>query len=143
MARGMIRLEMTKSGKRREVPMRQAVYTALSGLPEPHEGSVWPTGSVRTAFENAVETAKIEDFHFHDLRHTFASRYVMAGGSLPALQQILGHAALTMTMRYSHLSPKHIREEMEKTERPASNASHQAQDRAHEPNKLEPRLATA
>jgi integrase len=97
---------------------------------------VWPTGSIRTAFENAAETAKVEDFHFHDLRHTFASRYVMRGGSLPALQQILGHATLTMTMRYSHLSPKHLREEMAKTEKPselpAAPASDRAQARAHE-----------
>ena len=57
--------------------------------------------------------------HFHDTRHHFASWYVMRGGALPALQQILGHATLAMTMRYAHLSPKHLREEMAKTERQA------------------------
>ena len=136
MARGVIWLEVTKSGKRREVPMRQAVYTVLSGLPEPHEGAEWATGSVRTAFKNAVEAAKVEDFHFHDLRHTFASRYVMRGGSLPALQQIIGHATLAMTMRYSHLSPRHLRDEMEKTDVasavPAEITSSRAQARAQE-----------
>jgi len=119
MTRGVIRLEMTKSGKRREVPMRQAVYNVLAGLPDPHEGRVWPTGNPRRAFESAVTEAKLDDFHFHDLRHTFASRYVMRGGSLPALQQILGYSTLAMTMRYSHLSPKHLREEMTRTERAA------------------------
>lgn len=136
-SRNVLRLEVTKSGKRREVPMRQAVYDTLSAIPGPREGRVWPGGSIRTSFENAMETAKVEDFHFHDLRHTFASRYVMRGGSLPALQQILGHATLAMTMRYSHLSPKHLREEMAKTETPvevpAAPASDRAQDRAHEP----------
>ena len=44
---------------------------------------------------------------------------MMRGGSLPALQKILGHASLAMTMRYAHLSPEHLRGEMAKTERPA------------------------
>lgn len=42
---------------------------------------------------------------FHDLRHTFASRWVMTGGDIYKLQRILGHASLSMTMRYAHLSP--------------------------------------
>src|SRR5262249_31371606 len=134
-SRGVIRLEMTKAGKRREIPMRQAVYAALSGLPDPHDGLVWTTGSVRTSFENAVAAAKVEDFHFHDLRHTFASRSVMRGGSLPALQQILGHATLAMTMRYAHLSPRHLRDEMDKTDVRAEITSSRAQDRAQEPSR--------
>src|SRR5262245_59856671 len=117
MSRGVIRFEMTKSGRRREVPMRRVVYNVLAALPTPHESRVWAKGSMRTAFENAVAEAGINDFHFHDLRHHFASWYVMRGGALPALQQILGHATLAMTMRYSHLSPKHLREEITKTER--------------------------
>jgi hypothetical protein len=55
----------------------------------------------------------------------------MRGGSLPALQQILGRATLAMTMRYSHLSPKHLREEMARTER-AEFTSDRAQARAQE-----------
>ena len=130
MSRGVIRLEVTKSGKRREVPMRQVVYNALSELPGPHEGRVWPAGSIRTAFENSVEAANLDSpLHFHDLRHHFASWYVMRGGSVPALQQILGHATLAMTMRYSHLSPKHLRDEMSRTE----FAGNWAQARAQEP----------
>jgi integrase len=60
---------------------------------------VWPAGNIRTAFENAVASAKVEDFHSHDTR--FASWYVMRGGALPAFQQILGHATQAMTMRYA------------------------------------------
>jgi integrase len=141
-SRGVIRLEVTKSGRRREVPMRQAVYDVLSALPGEREGRVWPAGNIRTGFENAVEAAKVDDFHFHDTRHHFASWYVMRGGSLPALQQILGHATLAMTMRYSHLSPKHLRDEMTKTERPVERQPEatvqvestevRAQDQAHE-----------
>jgi integrase len=130
-SRGVLRLELTKSGKRREVPMRQVVYTVLSSLHGPREGRVWSVGSMRTAFENAVREAKLDrGFHFHDTRHHFASWYVMRGGALPSLQQILGHATLAMTMRYSHLSPKHLREEMAKTE--ARPDCENDSDRAHE-----------
>jgi hypothetical protein len=43
--------------------------------------------------------------HFHDLRHTFASRWMMNGGDLYVLKEILGHKSITMTQRYAHLSP--------------------------------------
>ena len=53
LSRGVIRLEVTKSGRRREVPMRQAVYDVLAAMPEPREGRVFRTRSIRTTFENA------------------------------------------------------------------------------------------
>ena len=87
--------------------MRQAVYNVLAGLTGPHTGRVWATRTVRAAFEHAVKTAGLDTpLRFHDLRHHFAPWYVIRGGALPALQQILGHATLTMTMRYSHMSPE-------------------------------------
>ena len=52
--------------------------------------------------------AKIEDFHFHDLRHTFASHCVMNGVDIPTLQKLLGHKTISMTMRYAHLSKGHL-----------------------------------
>ncbi len=117
-SRGVLRLEVTKSGRRREVPMRQAVYDVFSARPGAREGRVWPAGSVRKSFGKAVEAAKPDTpFRFHDTRHHFASWFVIRGGALPALQQILGHASLSMTLRYAHLSPKHLRDEIEKTER--------------------------
>jgi len=89
MSRGVIRLEVTKGGKRREIPMRQVVYDTLAGLPGPHEGRVWPMVSIRWAFEYAVTSAKLDaPLRFHDLRHHFASWFVMKGGSIPALQKV-------------------------------------------------------
>jgi site-specific recombinase XerD len=78
-----------------------------------------PVGDIRTAFENAVVEAKLDGLHFHDLRHSFASWFVMRGGSLQALQTILGHADIKMTLRYAHLAPDHLRSEMARTERNA------------------------
>jgi integrase len=50
----------------------------------------------------------IDDFHFHDLRHTFASHLVMAGVDITTVSKLLGHKSLTMTLRYSHLAPSHM-----------------------------------
>ena len=122
LSRGVIRLELTKSGRRREVPMRQAVYDVLASLPEPREGRVWRLQNIRTAFENAVAAARIDNLHFHDLRHSFASWFMMRGGQLQTLKEILGHADLKMTLRYAHLAPEHLRSEMLKTEQPTERS---------------------
>jgi integrase len=122
MSRGVIRLEVTKSGKRREVPMRQGVYDLLAAFPEPREGHVFSDRNLRP-FEEAVAEAKVDDFTFHDCRHHFASWFVMRGGRLEALQKILGHATLAMTMRYAHLSPDFLRSEIAKTERASGSGS--------------------
>ena len=51
--------------------------------------------------------AGIEDFRFHDLRHTFASHFIMRGGDLLTLKEILGHSSLKMVQRYTHLAAAH------------------------------------
>jgi len=72
---------------------------------EPTKGK--PYQDVKRSFKTALRKAKIRDFHFHDLRHTFASHLVMAGVDITTVKELLGHKTLTMTLRYSHLAPSH------------------------------------
>jgi integrase len=82
-----------------------------------------PLCGPRYWFEKALSTAKIEGFHWHDLRHTFASRLVMAGVNLRAVQDALGHKSIAMTVRYSHLSPDYQLDVLERLV-PSAPASH-------------------
>jgi site-specific recombinase XerD len=67
-----------------------------------------PYQDVKRSFKTALKNAGIRDFHFHDLRHTFASHLVMAGVDLTTVSRLLGHKSLTMTLRYAHLAPSHM-----------------------------------
>ncbi len=62
---------------------------------------------IRTAWENALKKAGIENFRFHDLRHSAASYLAMNGASLAEIADILGHKTLQMVKRYAHLSEAH------------------------------------
>jgi site-specific recombinase XerD len=66
-------------------------------------------GHVYRDFKKAQKNAGFTSLiRFHDLRHTFASQFVMNGGNLFDLQKILGHTQINMTMRYAHFSPDHL-----------------------------------
>ena len=54
---------------------------------------------------------KYDRITFHDLRHTFASHWVMHGGDLYRLQKILGHKSVQMTQRYAHLAPEAFKQD--------------------------------
>jgi len=59
-------------------------------------------------FLKDIQEAGVPEIRIHDLRHTYASQYMMSGGNIFDLQKILGHSDLKMTMRYAHLSRGHI-----------------------------------
>ena len=60
------------------------------------------------AFRNAVKRAGIDDFHWHDLRHTWAARHVQNGTPLPVLQKLGGWASIDMVLRYAHVTDEHL-----------------------------------
>ena len=109
----------TKNGERRALPI---VGDALELLKERakvrkiDDDRLFPAGTrsknedavadLRAPWETALKAAKIEDFHWHDLRHTCASYMAMSGVSPVEMAKLLGHKTLAMTMRYSHLSPQ-------------------------------------
>lgn len=68
-----------------------------------------PFKKVYKGFKAALKRAGINNFTFHDLRHTFASHLVMNGADLKTVQELLGHKTFNMTLRYAHLSPDHKR----------------------------------
>jgi len=65
------------------------------------------------AFYNATDRAKIADFHFHDLRRTFATRLAQAGIDLYQISKLLGHKEIKMTQRYAHHCPDSLRNGVE------------------------------
>ena len=109
---GHIIIRDSKNGQPRHVPMDSAVRDLLSGyIPSVGTSHVFPSASggrlstVQKAFRNARIRAGMPELHFHDLRHTFASQWMMNGGDLYVLKDILGHKSIAMTQRYAHLSP--------------------------------------
>ena len=67
-----------------------------------------PTENCPHCATRMVVQKGIQDFHFHDLRHTFASHLVMAGVDLTTVSKLLGHKTLAITLRYAHLAPSHM-----------------------------------
>ena len=68
-----------------------------------------------TVFNRTVRRRSgVERFHVHQLRHTYACRYLERGGSLAALQQILGHASVTTTERYARLLHSHVMQDAQR-----------------------------
>ncbi len=111
--KGGIFVRESKNNTQRMVPMNEIVLDILNSLSFENEyifgGKGW-----RDAFEYAREKAKLVDFRFHDLRHTFASYLVMKGVDIRTVQYLMGHKDIKMTMRYSHLSKGHIQEAVDK-----------------------------
>jgi integrase len=120
---GRITLHETKNGERRVVPLAGKALELLqahakvrrldtpllfpSKVRDPKTKVPVGPMDLRTPWENALKTAGIEDFRFHDLRHSAASYLAMNGASLAEIAEVLGHKTLQMVKRYSHLSEAH------------------------------------
>jgi integrase len=108
-AHGKITYLNTKSGKNRTIPINERLYEELKLLGKSGDESLFL--SSLSAFRKAVSKAQINlprGQMSHVLRHTFASHFVMQGGNIVVLKDILGHSEITTTMRYSHLAPSHL-----------------------------------
>lgn len=108
--RGFVTFRKTKNGEDRSVRLTDRAKHVLTKLGPKEKGPVFTYRGqaikcVKTAFGKARERAGIEDFRFHDLRHTFASRLVQQGVSLYEVMHLTGHKSFAMVQRYAHLAP--------------------------------------
>ena len=120
-----ITIKHSKSGRVRHIPINKTAQEALGGLPGPRAGHVFryrgsPIKDTKTAFKGAVKRAKIPHCRFHDLRHTFATRLVLAGVDLATVKELMGHASISTTMRYAHPTPPHKRDAVARLDSPQS-----------------------
>jgi integrase len=119
------KFDTPKSGKPREVPLSEDARIALKrhrhlrgelvfcdadGRPFTHRVAM-------RMLWRALKRAGLRLLGWHSLRHTFASQLAMAGAPLKAIQELLGHANIQMTMRYAHLSPEIARDAVQLLDR--------------------------
>ena len=116
-----LRLPDAKTGAR-VVPLSPRVVKLLAELPR-IEGNPWVIpgkrpGTHMTELDDAWQTVRaragLSDVRLHDLRHSFASRALALGESLPMIGKLLGHAHVETTARYAHLSRESVRETAER-----------------------------
>jgi len=115
---------VTVTGKtgRRFVPVNTGARAAIEKLYAASNGSAFVCPAAKRLgqrdwsrwFEDCAREAKIDNFTWHDLRHTFASRLVMEGVDLSTVQKLLGHRSIVTTMRYAHLAPTHLQAAVER-----------------------------
>ena len=115
----MLNISRTKNDEAVHVPLNDAALAALKTVFKrgSGRGRVFRSSKTGEALENArhwfddaVVEANLKNFHWHDLRHTFASRLRMKGAPLEDIADLLGHKSLTMTRRYAHLGPNRLHE---------------------------------
>ena len=120
--RRKIFLDKTKNGSDREVPMSKTCFQLLTDL-HANKQNDWVFQATRYKqrlknprqwFETVLRDAKVTNFHWHDLRHTFCSRLVMKGVDIRTVMELAGHKSISVTMRYAHLSPEHNQAAIEK-----------------------------
>jgi integrase len=114
--RKLLTVPRSKHGEKRRVYLNDRAVSAFQTLWRfsDGKGKVFAhlyqsnqTVGAREWFEMALSRAGIVNFHWHDLRHTFASRLVMAGVDIRTVQELMGHKTIQVTLRYAHLAPVH------------------------------------
>jgi integrase len=115
--KGRITLHETKNDERRVVPLRGHALELLKAFAQARHqniGLLFPSKEnpqkpidLRFPWEQALKKAGIENYKFHDNRHSCASALLMNQASLPVIAEVLGHKTLSMVKRYSHLSETH------------------------------------
>jgi integrase len=108
--------DITKNSSSRYIPLNdeanrimQQLYkksTSKEGLVFPSKNNQ-PFNNVKRSWTSILKKAQITQFRWHDLRHHFASKFVMAGIDLNTVRELLGHSDIKMTLRYAHLAPEH------------------------------------
>ncbi|VAW14524.1 hypothetical protein MNBD_BACTEROID05-1144, partial [hydrothermal vent metagenome] len=109
---------LSKSKKSRYIPLSDSIISALEKLPRQagtdyifwNQKTERRMRTIRSSFDKALKKSEIDDFKFHDLRHTFASQLVRNGVDLYVVQKLLGHANPKMTQRYAHLSSDQLKD---------------------------------
>ena len=107
---GWIIVHQTKSGKIRRVPLSSELQEELKF----RAGRILPLMDPGGFARYVRKFSGIEHFHAHQLRHTFACRWLEAGGTLAALQELLGHSSIVTTQRYGRLGESHVRDEFQR-----------------------------
>jgi integrase len=132
--RRVLTIPRSKNGAARHVPLNQSAIRALEALRKRTGGTGFVCGGSPGPgrwFEPAVKDSKLTDFTWHCLRHTFASRLVMADVDLRTVQELMGHKTIGMTVRYAHLAPKHTLAAVERLDSPTAWPSDTTADTEH------------
>jgi integrase len=118
-----IRLEHTKNGERRTLPLAGIALDTLKAMAKvrrmdttllfPRKDGKQPI-EIRKHWMKLIKQAELENFRFHDLRHTAASCLAMNGASLLDISTILGHKTMAMVKRYAHLTEQHTHSVVER-----------------------------
>ena len=109
---GFIYLRKTKTSNPRQIPVGEDLDQVFKEIRKDQHltsSNVFtymgePVRETKRSFKTALNRAGIQDFRFHDLRHTFASQVLLKGGTLKDVQELVGHKTMTMTLRYAHLT---------------------------------------